>query len=1002
MTTKQLYAHQEKAIQRVLDTDFETSVIQYATGTGKSIIGFEIISKYHINNPRKNILWVCEHKFVIQQQFSGEYIFPKTLKINNYSNEKQQNWQDLVNSSYHMWKFTQLIVINRAFLTSNDNYKKLKIPIGLVIHDECHTSSNNTSQLFYKWLYDIYPEVKCIGLSATPNWQYPFDKLCIKYDIIEAIIDNIICHPIIYSLKYASRISFENIFDIICVLLSDNNAKRKIVIWCGTIDNCINTIESWKNYIQVSNKYGWEKNMVLMEDHSRVKEKQNVISTFNQLDGNVILFCANKHREASDFKDLDGCVFLDGVQIREEKLFVQCLGRVLRKNVHKTHGWIFDTHATNTVDLSERLLKFTEKNYNWKCVTVNETISDTLLNKIYIDIISDNIIKNDVLGPLISETVSYNLNANNITQHFVREIPPDREYIVRINEEIRLMDIKNVFKYIEYAKKIQSLSEDTIYITRGSCGSSLVCYLLGITHVDPIKYNISFERFLHDERDTLPDIDFDFPYNRRNEIFMRMSMEWGEEISRISSKITWQERSATREAIRLLGNNKQMNNTQLNQYLKTLSPSQNKFIEDTKHNLLGKQRTTMKHVGGVVFGYQNNLKKNTQINITTDDKHDISATKTFKIDILSSRSLAIIQECQPSFNNKHITNIDEYSNIYERIFGNGLNMGLVLAESVLMKRAFMRYKPKNIEQLAWCFAIVRPMAKVARDSVYVDTQDDLSSSDIPTIVYDDDVITYIKYIMNVPICEADNIRRKIAKGDMPTMQNLMQNIVNKFKADNPVINQAKYSQYIESSVRLITRLTQYGFCKAHSISYAMMIWHLAKLKYERPQQFWSACLSHADSSYAKWVHLSEAVYVGVDIRKHMELTNQTKSVYSQIRNKNVRDTMNKLTETQQLLHYGFWAGLEDGNYFDNCYLEPIVNTNKYKFRGILAAIRTPRSYQEKKQSGLYLGVGFQKYLDIIVKNLTHFDTKKYIGLEGICTIYCEEENIYISETYKLF
>ena len=210
MTDFILYAHQTRAIDRVLESDFESSVIQYATGSGKSLIGFELVSHFHKKYPKLNILWVCEHKSALEQQFTGnKYKFPKSLIIQNFSKNKSSDWVDSVNSSYCIWKYTQLIVINRAYLTS---YNKLNIPIGLVIHDECHTASNASSQIFYQWLLTKSPQTKCIGLSATPNWVYPYEKLCIKYDMIDAIKDGVICKPIIYTLNEA--LSTTSIFNM--------------------------------------------------------------------------------------------------------------------------------------------------------------------------------------------------------------------------------------------------------------------------------------------------------------------------------------------------------------------------------------------------------------------------------------------------------------------------------------------------------------------------------------------------------------------------------------------------------------------------------------------------------------------------------------------------------------------------------------------------------------------------------------------------------------------
>jgi DNA polymerase III alpha subunit len=70
------------------------------------------------------------------------------------------------------------------------------------------------------------------------------------------------------------------------------------------------------------------------------------------------------------------------------------------------------------------------------------------------------------------------------------------------------------------ALEILDMTKHIPHVTRGSCGSSLVCYLVGISHVDPIKYNIKFSRFLNIYRNNLPDIDFDFPYNMRDEVFL--------------------------------------------------------------------------------------------------------------------------------------------------------------------------------------------------------------------------------------------------------------------------------------------------------------------------------------------------------------------------------------------------------------------------------------------------------------------------------------------------
>ena len=92
------------------------------------------------------------------------------------------------------------------------------------------------------------------------------------------------------------------------------------------------------------------------------------------------------------------------------------------------------------------------------------------------------------------------------------------------------------------------------HVTRGSCGSSLVCYMLGISNVDPVKHNISFARFfLNKYRDSLPDIDIDFPDYLRDEVFLKLELKWPNQVARISNHVHWHDKSALREAIRRIG-----------------------------------------------------------------------------------------------------------------------------------------------------------------------------------------------------------------------------------------------------------------------------------------------------------------------------------------------------------------------------------------------------------------------------------------------------------------
>ena len=173
-----LRKNQIKAIQNSINNDFKSGVHFHATGTGKSWIALELILEYNKRFPKKNVLWLCEQKSILIEQFNKNIIkekgyneiFNKFLVI-NYTEKKSKNWYENVNSAT-FWKKPILLIINRSFLVSDKKYEKLKLNIGLIIHDECHSISNNTTQEFYKYIIGKNNNVKCIGFSATPNLEF--------------------------------------------------------------------------------------------------------------------------------------------------------------------------------------------------------------------------------------------------------------------------------------------------------------------------------------------------------------------------------------------------------------------------------------------------------------------------------------------------------------------------------------------------------------------------------------------------------------------------------------------------------------------------------------------------------------------------------------------------------------------------------------------------------------------------------------------------------------
>ena len=190
-----LRQNQIKAIQNSINNDFQSGVHFHATGTGKSWIALELILEYNKKYPNKNVLWLCEQKSILIEQFNKNTIKEKGYKniynkflIMNYTEDKDKYWNQNVNSATY-WGKSILLIINRCFLISQLKYEKLRLDIGLIIQHECHSISNNSTKQFYDYILNKYPKIKCIGFSATPKLNYkPFDNVLSDYTIYDDFV----------------------------------------------------------------------------------------------------------------------------------------------------------------------------------------------------------------------------------------------------------------------------------------------------------------------------------------------------------------------------------------------------------------------------------------------------------------------------------------------------------------------------------------------------------------------------------------------------------------------------------------------------------------------------------------------------------------------------------------------------------------------------------------------------------------------------------------------
>lgn len=946
-----LRPNQQNAIDVSINNEFESGIHYHATGAGKSWIAMHIVDEFHKKYPKKNILWLCERKDILMQQFSKAVLnergfgsLCKKFNVLDFVTSKNGKWYDSLNAS-SFWGMPYLCIINRCFLTSKKKYVNIKKAIDLIIHDECHSIENTTTQEFYTWVQQAFPQVKIIGFSATPEYIMPLSNILTSYSIYDAFKDGVILPPKIVWVKSESTPTHKDLLTLVKMEVT-HLPYKKLIVWCGIIDECVDMAHLWQPYF---------KDYLIAVDFNGCRNTDFAsFEEFYHANQNAILFCAVKHREGSDIPSLDGCIFMDKVEKRSERVFIQSMGRVLRKDAlkKKHYGLVIDIKAKSSIEICNRVQYYLRLRnlFPWKYELRKEVLDGTpyFVNSLKMT--------TDVSIPRVVETCEERFDKNDITQHFVREIPHGDAYVERLEKELALIIEKNLFGNMKRALEILEITKHIPHVTRGSCGSSLVCYLLGISHMDPVKHNICFARFINQYRNTLPDIDFDFPHYLRDEVFLKLFQKWGDKVARISNHNYYHEKSALRESLRRNGVNEFISKYELQRKINSFSDEFQEQIYQTQKELDGQFRGYSLHCGGIIYfpdgvpddyildGSNKQIMQQVHLN-----KHDVAEQKNFKIDILSSRGLSQLYYC------RNFTDIDFNMHLGDAktiaLLASGNNLGITLAETPLMKKALLLIKPKTISELATCLAIIRPAAKDAKKEF------ELGKYRKDNMVYDDDVIHLIAKLVKCDEEMADKLRRGYCKDDKEA-----HTLLNKFIERRGKTMQTKIKN-------MLGNLRKYGFCKAHALSYAQLVWQLAYEKAHHPKKFWEATLKNTQTCYRKWVHLYEAKCNGVT----MKAKEDNMSLYARQRYQKENHTLSK---REQLSKYGYWH-MTNTEFIDGCYYFKIAHQQESQFCGIVA---TSRMIQRGKKSTLIvcLCIERNRFIELLVTGKCGYNTTKNI------------------------
>ena len=432
-------------------------------------------------------------------------------------------------------------------------------------------------------------------------------------------------------------------------------------------------------------------------------------------------------------------------------------------------------------------------------------------------------------------------NIQRLLDRFKRPIPPGDTYQIRLAEEFELILSQRFTDYFIQICDIIDLTTDMTHMTRGSAGSSLVCYLLGITDVDPVKWQIPVARFMNPMRDDLPDVDIDFEHWRQTEVMNRIFKKWPGKTARLSNYVTYKEKSARREAAKRLGatGNLPRNFT----YEKVgVDPTEAKRIE---RKLIGKKRCISKHCGGIVM-FTRQLPKSliSQDNQILLDKHEVEDLEHLKVDILANRGLSQLMDIDPYTKLANYPHTDAQTSA---LLARGDVLGVTQGESPAMRRLFRAIQPTCVQDCVFATAMIRPVAMSGRQKAAM-FQDWSKEAVQDSIVFEDDAIEIISSIIGVDNYEADMYRRAFAKKNDEKILEFVERLGN-----NP-------------RKAALQELSGFGLCRAHAVNLGRLIWALAYQKAHNPEEFWRANLKHCEGSYRGWVYQCEAHRKGIETK----------------------------------------------------------------------------------------------------------------------------------------
>lgn len=493
---------------------------------------------------------------------------------------------------------------------------------------------------------------------------------------------------------------------------------------------------------------------------------------------------------------------------------------------------------------------------------------------------------------------------------------PDKSISDRLEYELQTIEKMGYVNYYLIVHDFVRHAKEAgipVGLGRGSGAGSLAAYCIGITGIDPIKYNLLFERFLNPERVSMPDFDIDFSDERRPEMIDYVVQKYGaDHVAQIVTFGTMAARGSIRDTGRAMaipyatvdGIAKMVPmepNITLDKALKVSGELRQRYDTDPQvHQLIdmarkleGMPRNASTHAAGVVItdkpvAQYVPLAKNGDSVVTQYTMTALEELGLLKMDFLGLRNLSVISDAQdmirvedPDFKIENIP-IDD-AKVYEML-STGATDGVFQFESAGMRSVLMQLKPENIEDLIAVISLYRPgpMESIPR---YIENRHnpskvtyrhpllkDILNVTYGCIVYQEQVMQIFRTLAGYSLGRADIVRRAMSKKKKDVMDREKEIFIHGLTDENGKVE-------VEGCIRRgvdektandvygeMESFASYAFNKSHAASYAMLSYQTAWLKCRHPREYLAALLTSVlDNNNKLSIYTAECLRLGIHV-----------------------------------------------------------------------------------------------------------------------------------------